>query len=244
MAVTAAAPPAPAHSAQDGPGVFCSPQCADSPLPCRKPCSACSDDDDVIIHHVRWTGNDTAGILAWAADIEPTSPALPAPPVPPSASPSRTPSQALHIPKLMLLGRRPAPPALSVTAPSTVVPPPSKPLNTALTRTEVCSSLSLQSLGKNSIASAPTDSSLATPPNLPSFPAKQSLLGSLATHVRSWVAPSPLDHDFHTKHLDHFTVLATSHHPPHSDSPWRISSTILVAQPRPPRGRSLRPSRT
>lgn len=110
------------------------------------------------------------------------------------------------------------------------------------------------SMGKISVLSADTDSSLATPasnqsvPFTPSkhLPDHHSILGALATHVRSWVSPStPLDLSLHSKPSD--THKFSLHHSQHSsavnitfpspspaddDSPvWHLSSTIRVDKP-------------
>ncbi|GLB43448.1 hypothetical protein LshimejAT787_1303490 [Lyophyllum shimeji] len=191
----------------EGSGPYCSPDCQDKAGPSRcydPPSEYYSDneefDDEVIYHqvddtqvHAQWTGNGAAGILAWAAEIPPASP----PSAGSSRSCSRTPSRATSIsrlPKLLRPHRRLAPPALCVSTPQPVVPPPTRPILTQQ-YAAFCSRVSLdaESMGKTSIFSGATESSLATPASTLAVPiasprSKSSILGAITTHVRSWVA--------------------------------------------------------
>lgn len=234
---------------QDGPGPYCSFQCRDAveqPL-------VDDLDDEVIYHrafdapHAQWSGNGTAGILAWAAEIPSLSPPLP----PRPRSPDKSPSERSRLPKLLRSYRRSAPPALGVTLPTTIPHSPAYPIATPRQQSTFRSSLSLESLGKQSLLSALTDSSLTTPVStLPlGVPwTKPSFFGTLATHVRSWVAPSPLvasspvitcDHPHlsptagkqHGTQQPKFTLF-TQRLLDGSDTAWRLQTTILVAEPR------------
>ncbi|KAG5340931.1 hypothetical protein C0989_012444 [Termitomyces sp. Mn162] len=214
-------------------------------------------DDEVIYHrvfdapHSQWTGNGAAGILAWASEIPPSL-----------ASPPPRPRTASSLPKLLRSNRCTAPPALGVTAPPSVIPSPTYPITTTpRQQSTFCSSLSLESLGKQSLLSALSESSLATPAStLPlGVPptTKPSFFGTLATHVRSWVASSsPLvaSSPVASPDLPHISSTVAKQHEPqpkfvllaqrHIDGPetaWRLQTTILVAEPR-SRGRN--PSRT
>ncbi|KAG6890296.1 hypothetical protein C0995_009502 [Termitomyces sp. Mi166 len=244
---------APQH---DGSGPYCSFECRDSveqPLLDEL-------DDEVIYHrvfdapHSMWTGNGAAGIIAWASEIPPSSP--PSPP----RSPSVSKAPSARLPKLLRSHCRPAPPALSVTAPPTILPSSTDPIITPRQQSAFCSSLSLESLGKQSLLSALTESSLATPAStlpLGVPPTKPSFLDTLATHVRSWVTPSsPLValSPVASRDCPSLSPTAAKPHGPrpkftllaqrHLDGPetaWRLQTTILVAEPR-SRGRN--PSRT
>jgi hypothetical protein len=152
-----------------------------------------------------------AGIAAWAADIPLGAPAgAPASPIaitptrirsplvrsPKSNSPA---SPTLRPPVLLLPHHRPTPPTLCMSTPHTTLPYPSLPVLTpqqhvTLAALGPADSVS-PSMGKTSLLSARTESLVATPSSplalaLPSS-AKPSVLGALATHVRSWVSPSP-----------------------------------------------------
>ncbi|KAG6897108.1 hypothetical protein C0992_004040 [Termitomyces sp. T32_za158] len=219
-------------------------------------------DDEAIRHrafdapHAQWSGNGPAGIAAWAAEIHSLTPV--SPPCSSYSSKSPPPDQS-RLPKLLRSYRSPAPPALGVTHPITALPSPACPISTPRQQSTFCSSLSLESLGKQSLLSALTDSSLATPASaLPlGVPwTKPSFFDTLATHVRSWVAPSSLVASSPAVSRDHphlsltaakqhetqpkFTLLAQRFFDG-PDTAWRFQTTILVAEPR-TRGRS--PART
>lgn len=148
------------------------------------------DDDDFItpVHVIsplqnttcRWTGNDSAGISAWAADIPYGPPAIP--------SSSSSPSHSVHRPP-QLLSRHPRiiPPSLCKnTSTPRAIPPLSTPKPLRLT-------VQPSDNGRTSLKSALTESSLATPAS--SHPIQQPLgLGDIYSHVRSWVTPSSLVH--------------------------------------------------
>ncbi|KAG6812827.1 hypothetical protein H0H92_016096 [Tricholoma furcatifolium] len=187
----------------DGNAPFCSPHCQSNYQ---------HDDDQVIYHHVAHAR--TADIIAWAAHIPPT-----------------TTDQSQHrLPKLLRPHRRPAPPALSVSIPPFAAPSPSRPISTHPHKYSACSSsISLASTSEHSLLSAPTESSLATPTStlpLPIPSHKSSLLGAFASHVRSWVAPSPVSSLLVSQAFDPQQI---------SESNWKVSA-ILVDPPR-PRGR-------
>ncbi|KAG6868789.1 hypothetical protein C0993_010419 [Termitomyces sp. T159_Od127] len=235
---------------QDGPGPYCSFQCRDD----AEQVLVDDLDDDAIYRrafhapHARWSGNGPAGIAAWAADIPPLT-----------RSRSSSPERSRRLPKLLRSHRRPAPPALGVTLPTTVLPSPAYPISTPRPQSTFCSSLSLESLGKQSLLSVLTESSLATPTS--TFPlgvpsTKPSFFGTLATHVRSWVAPSPLVASSPVVYRDHphLSPIAAKQHETQPkltlfaqrpfdgpDTVWKLQTTILVAEPR-SRGRN--PART
>ncbi|KAG6819972.1 hypothetical protein H0H93_006875 [Arthromyces matolae] len=185
----------------DGEGPFCSDECRNTNPPSQY---VVHNDEDHFEYRSHWSGNDPAGIHAWAADIPPGSSSWPSSSCsssPPSSSrsvsktPSPKPSRT-RLPKLLRSYHLPGPPALGFTAPTPMLPSPTNPITTARQSSTFSSSVSLESLGsKHSLLSAPTDSSLATPAStfpLGVPPPKPSFFGTLATHVRSWVAPSAM----------------------------------------------------
>ncbi|KAF8074768.1 hypothetical protein FPV67DRAFT_1445796 [Lyophyllum atratum] len=197
----------------DGPTPYCSVDCQDKSGPSRynyeSPSEIYSDDDEfdeeIIYHqvddvqpHAQWTGNGSAGILAWAAEIPPSSPCASST-ASSSRSCSKTPSPSAstsRLPKLLRPNQRPAPPALSISTPRPVVPPPTRPILTQqYSAFPSRLSLDAESMGKTSLLSGATDSSLATPASTLAMPIastrpKPSILCAITTHVRSWVAPN------------------------------------------------------
>lgn len=130
----------------------------------------------------RWTGNDSAGISAWAAEIPYGPPADP--------SSSSSPSHSVHRPP-QLLSRHPRiiPPALCTD--TLRATPPSTPLHTPKLRYPT---VQPPDISRISLKSALTESSLATPASSHPMPISiQRPLGldGICTHVRPWVTPSP-----------------------------------------------------
>lgn len=143
-------------------------------------------DDALSPSPTRWMGNDHAGILAWAREV---SPGLP------SDDRDQTPSHSRKTSRPKLLSvphRRPLPPSLSVASPHTVRPEPSKPIRAP--HPSSSHPLPHRSLDGSSITTSLLTDSVATPVSTLDHPLSQktSLLGALATHVRSWVAPTRL----------------------------------------------------
>lgn len=145
----------------------------------------------------QYTGTDIDGILAWAAQIPHSAAPYSAPPIEEcdaslsasSWSPSAS-SSSLRPPKLLLPHRKALPPSLCMSTPKPTIPQPSIPIHA---RRQSISDLVRDHptiLSRESMTSLVTDS-VATPT---SGLAEQAIPGSffshLATHVRSWVAPS------------------------------------------------------
>ncbi|KAF9457194.1 hypothetical protein BDZ94DRAFT_1314435 [Collybia nuda] len=265
-----------------GTGPYCSTDCQDRAGPSTYPLVSPSriifqsedeeeDDDDVIYHRVddvepksQWTGNGSAGILAWASEIPSTPSTGTSTPITDSCAPSPFSSKAPSR-------------SASSTFPSTALPSPSRPILTPqqhLTSHSLLRSPESVSMGKTSLLSGATESSLATPASAHAIRMvakgeRPSFLGSIANHVRSWVAPSPLIASPASSHPKQritaalnsepqkFTILAHSHHPAtlniafssqassEASAQWHLSSTILVDTPTkpPPRSRGRKPSR-
>ena len=152
------------------------------------------DDKSIIVHTVddvsrrplpetpsRWTGNDSAGISAWAAEV----------PYGPPAEQSRSPLHRVYRPP-QLLSRNPrvVPPSLCKNTPR-VIPPLSSPLQTPKPSHPT---VHASTTSRRSLKSVLTESSLATPASsqlVPISTTKQPLdLRSIYSHVRSWVTPS------------------------------------------------------
>lgn len=137
----------------------------------------------------RWTGNDFAGISAWAAEVPygpPTDPSTPSSPSSPSS-----PSHTVHRPP-QLLSRHPRtiPPALCTD--TLRATPPSTPLHTLKPRHPT---MQPPNVSRISLKSALTESSLATPASSHPMPIstirRPLALDGIYSHVRSWVTPSP-----------------------------------------------------
>ena len=136
----------------------------------------------------RWTGNDYAGISAWAAEI-PYGP--PADPSVSSTSSSPSPSHSVHRPpQLLSCHPRIIPPALC-TDTLRATPPPA-PLRTPKPPHPT---MQPPDVSRVSLKSAFTESSLATPASshpMPISTIRRPLgLDGIYSHVRSWVTPSP-----------------------------------------------------
>ncbi|KAF8801267.1 hypothetical protein BYT27DRAFT_7262078 [Phlegmacium glaucopus] len=156
------------------------------------------DDDEIIIFHPvdavtplldttsRWTGNDSAGILAWAAEIPY------GPPADDSFS-SFTLQSVYQPPQLLPPHHQIVPPSLCTNTPKRANPPPSSPLLVTPKPRHISPDATIQpfddpTTSRVSLKSALTDSSLATPAS--SHPTPLNLCG-IYSHVRSWVIPSP-----------------------------------------------------
>lgn len=151
-------------------------------------------DEKIIIFHSidavpsldstsRWTGNNSAGILAWAAEIPYGPPA--------ELSISFTTHNVCQPPQLLPPHHQIVPPSLCTNTPQ-VTPPPSSPLLTP--KPHHFSSVQPSDTSRVSLKSVLSESSLATPPSShsPISTIQQPLnLGCIYSHVRSWVIPSP-----------------------------------------------------
>ncbi|EDR05530.1 uncharacterized protein LACBIDRAFT_294788 [Laccaria bicolor S238N-H82] len=226
--------------------------------------------------------NNSAAIIAWASGIPlgpagiprgPPSPP-PSPPVHSSSSSTYSFSSSACRPPQLLRPHRPVPPTLCMTTPTTAAPPSSTiPIQTShkpLTCPSILSLSEFKSIGNVSVLSGATEASLATPASANPMPISasrnKSFIGSIASHVRSWVSPSPAFLFSSQQKTSQspprvdtakFTVLSKKHHlsPLKSKSPsyddddddnlpvcW-MSSTVLVEtnsafnQPKHPRGR-------
>ncbi|KAA1468756.1 SET domain-containing protein [Dentipellis sp. KUC8613] len=170
-------------------GVYCSPECYDNDNPSS---SAPSDifEQSQYSHPPatssstnRWKGNDHAGILAWARDV---SPGLPSEPSSSRDSSPRTPR-----PKLLDMHLQPLRPSLFVSSPRPAQPEPSKPILTpqssdhAVFHRHSADDLSMTTSFLTESVVTPASSRFQSP-----APQKPSVLGALATQVRTWVAPS------------------------------------------------------
>ncbi|CAA7269278.1 unnamed protein product [Cyclocybe aegerita] len=195
--------------------LYCSPECAGpSQIPPPRVYSDDDDDelsdstdDDVILHEVeeissglRWTGNDNAGIQAWAAEIPFGAPAGGcSSPIDDAYSISSMSSTNYRPPQLLKSPRRVVPPTLCMTTPRPEPPPPSTPMLTPRRQSSLVSVLrNSHETNRTSLISAPTDSSLATPASSHPVPVpiisqrKPSTIGEMYSQVRSWVSPSPV----------------------------------------------------
>jgi hypothetical protein len=248
---------------QEGIGPYCSPDCQETAGPVRN-----DHDTDVIYHsiapvHSRWSGTGPAAIRAWAADIESSSssiahlspPPSPRPPKPRSHRPSTS-----RLPALMHRKQRPAPPALSISTVRPALPSPSRPIRTPpQLRPAEFLNQSQESIGKASLASGATESTLATPASsslsVPVTPhhQKSSVFAALASHVCSWVSPTPAALASASGHVKKttesqktkFTVVARTRHSPALDiyasesddddddqaSVWHLSRTFVLDPP-------------
>ncbi|KAF8159754.1 hypothetical protein B0H34DRAFT_674060 [Crassisporium funariophilum] len=202
----------------EGSSPYCSPDCqsragpSTSPYYFQEPSEIYSDEDDeenIIFHPIdeapiepsRWTGNDSAGISAWAAEIPAGAPAG-------AVSSSWDDSSSLYSsssatyrpPNLLKPNRQAVPPSLCTAAPQTPSPPPlSTPMVTPkrhnYSTDSVLYSAGNVSMGQTSLRSAATESSLATPASSHPMPIsgsrKPSNLGFILSHVQSWVPPTP-----------------------------------------------------
>jgi hypothetical protein len=131
-----------------------------------------------------WTGNDSAGISAWAAKV-------------PYGAPAEQPRISLRShsvrrpPQLLSLNSRIVPPSLCKNPPQ-VIPPLSSPLPTPKPSHSTIQALDISRI---SLKSAFTESSLATPVSshpVPISTTQQPLgMSSIYSQVRSWATPSP-----------------------------------------------------
>ncbi|KDR67934.1 hypothetical protein GALMADRAFT_146678 [Galerina marginata CBS 339.88] len=205
----------------EGDSPYCSPDCHDRAGPSHYYYSQSDhlsssildnddDEDDVIFHTIddaahtpqsyRWTGNDSAGISAWAADIPSGAPAGGI------SSPTDDSSSFYSLsggtyrqppPNLLKTQRRLVPPTLSVATPPSVLPPPSTPMVTPKRQMSSAAQPGNASTGHTSLRSAATESSLvATPASSQPVPIaaasrRPSIIDDMYCHVRSWVSPSP-----------------------------------------------------
>ncbi|KAF8899651.1 hypothetical protein CPB84DRAFT_1780335 [Gymnopilus junonius] len=169
-------------------------------------------EDHIIFHTIdrapspsRWTGNDSAGISAWAAQVPSGAPAgaISSPTEefssfdsPLSGATYRQPPP----PFLLKPHRRLVPPSLSLASPPSALPPLSTPMELSPKRHTSLHSLTqaaIASTGQTSLRTAATESSLvATPASSQPVPIasasrKPSVLDDMYSHVRSWVYPSP-----------------------------------------------------
>ncbi|KAF9523053.1 hypothetical protein CPB83DRAFT_840007 [Crepidotus variabilis] len=210
----------------EGPTPYCSFECQDHAEPSSsrpKPQVFCTcdededddfsslDDDDVIYHEIeaptgsgsaRWLGNDDAGIAAWAAEIQPGTPAelSTSPCCYHSPRKSISPKTYRPPPNLLKSSHRIVPPSLCTTAPQPESALTSTPILTPSRQSSInllAQTTSQQaSLGKASSKSAQTDSSLSTPASSHPVPIhlagrKASAFDDMYTQVRSWVSPCP-----------------------------------------------------
>ncbi|PPQ65761.1 hypothetical protein CVT26_000362 [Gymnopilus dilepis] len=203
-----------------GSSLYCSPECQEHAAttdaysyPPPEPSSVDQDDDDVIFHTIddapstsfesRWSGNDFAGISAWAAQVPAGAPAggLSSPSEEYSCPESS--SGATYRPSppnLLKPHRRLVPPSISYASPPSALPPPSTPLELSPRRRVSLQSVSQvanASTGQTSLRTAATESSLvATPASsqpvaIASASRKPSILDGMYSHVHSWVSHSP-----------------------------------------------------
>ncbi|KAF8998599.1 hypothetical protein BDQ17DRAFT_1328809 [Cyathus striatus] len=169
------------------------------------------DEDEVIYHSIHDApstsdDDDDAGINAWRSAVAPGPPAGPPStedlPSLYSASASTTSllssaSRTHRAPKL-LRPTRPIPPTLCMSKPQPAPVSSSRSITTPQQQMAALThSAEAGSLGKHSVYSGVTESSLATPASVRSIPIsapsrKPSVLGTIASQVRSWVTPSPL----------------------------------------------------
>ena len=192
----------------------------------------------------RWTGNDYAGISAWAAEIPYGPPAEPS-----ISSTSSSPSHSvLRPPQLLSHHPRTIPPTLCT---DTLRPTPSPtPLHTPKPRHPTMQQP--PDVSRISLKSALTESSLATPASSHPMPIsiKRPLgLDGIYSHVRSWVTPSPtspagvkpfkltpsaLNTRLHPVNVTSVKVVSppdTSHGFLEEDAPHWKFSTIILDQP-------------
>ena len=135
----------------------------------------------------RWSGNDSAGISAWAADIPYGPPA--------DSSVSSLTSNNIYRPsKLISRHHRIVPPTLCTNTPQAIppLPPPSSPLRTPKPK-PYHPNAQHSDTSRISLKSAVTESSLATPASSHSMLISTSphplSIGGIYSHVRSWVMP-------------------------------------------------------
>jgi hypothetical protein len=159
------------------------------------------DDNDVPTTHekkfvprAQWLGNGPDGIRAWASDIPSGAAAgAPSPNDPIYPLSSSPPVPALRPPKLLLPHKRPVPPTLCMTTPTTASPLPSLPILKHVVSLSSSGSGDSSSVGRISLPSAVTESLVATPSSakiakpMPCLP-KSNVFSTFASQVRSWVA--------------------------------------------------------
>jgi hypothetical protein len=206
----------------------------------------------------RWTGNDYAGISAWAAEI-PYGPPADSSILFTTSSPSHS---VLRPPQLLSCHPRITPPALC-TDTLRATPPPT-PLHTPKSRHPT---MQPPDVSRISLKSAFTESSLATPATshpMPISTIKRPLgLDSIYSHVCSWMTPSPtsparvkpfkltpsaFNIRLHPVNVTSVKVVSppdTPHCFLDEDAPhWKFSTIILDQPPkRAPEGQQLRGSR-
>lgn len=155
--------------------------------------------------------------------------------------------------------QRPAPPALCLTKPHPPTVKPSRPILTPHQRIvgfSPCQSLDAGSMGKTSLLSGATESSLATPASSMAVPVSSKGKPTIMGAIRSWVAPTPPltaspsssprikvrpkqneAHQFtivaHARHSKALNIGFSASSSLDDSSPvWQLSSTIVVAPPR------------
>ncbi|TFK39342.1 hypothetical protein BDQ12DRAFT_722224 [Crucibulum laeve] len=166
-------------------------------------------DDEIIYHQVddaprcQWNGNGYTGILAWASEIPTGVPAGAdasslSDEIAPLSSPSTSSlgSITYRAPQL-LRPNRPIPPTLCMSTPRPAPSSPSRPIVTPqqhMAALSIAHSGDTSSMGKTSLLSGATESSIATPASANPVPIsasrRPSMLHSITSQVRSWVAPS------------------------------------------------------
>ncbi|KAF8661262.1 hypothetical protein AX16_001365 [Volvariella volvacea WC 439] len=154
-------------------------------------CDEFDEDEHLVVEAAAkapWVGNGTEGIRAWAETVPLGAP------VDDDTTPNGTPSSALCRPPRLLIPQRPVPPSLCMSTPQPAKPQPSQPI---LTPQQQYATLSMNqsvdavsSMGKISLHSAASESTLATPISSHSVPISSSVLGNIASRMASWVAPS------------------------------------------------------
>ena len=175
---------------QEGNGPYCSFNCKHLAGP---------DDDE----------NNSAAIIAWASGIPlgpagiPLGPHSPSPPPPApvhsSSSSTYSFSSSACRPPQLLRPHRPVPPTLCMSTPATAAPSsPTVPIQTShkpLTCPSILTLSEFKSIGNLSFLSGATEPSIATPASANPMPISasrnKSFIGCIASHVRSWVSPSP-----------------------------------------------------
>ncbi|EAU90129.1 hypothetical protein CC1G_05667 [Coprinopsis cinerea okayama7 len=194
-----------------------------------------NDDDDAIYHTVNDVSHHYSGIEAWAAAIPAGAPCEEPRPVPakrsrpPSVRSSRSSissptsvSTVTYRPPELLKPHRPVPPTLCMSTPRTVPSSPSLPIVTPQQQIAEFSTAAYSG-GTMSTGHTSIESSLATPASTKALPfsdrKSSSMLDSIASHVRSWVAPSPFSkHDSNPCSDDDeatpvFVAPPSKHHP-------------------------------
>ncbi|TFK18455.1 hypothetical protein FA15DRAFT_253119 [Coprinopsis marcescibilis] len=145
-------------------------------------------DDAPVYHH-------SAGISAWAASIPAGPPCPPrmrrsaaqsrkSPSPKPPSSPASV-STITYRPPELLRPHRPVPPTLCMSKPQPVPSSPSVPVMTPQAELQELSAASTHTSADSSLLATPASTYL-----MPFSDRKHSVIDSIASHVRSWVAPS------------------------------------------------------